>query len=319
MTTGHAPLVVYTDVVDTDIGPGRDLLHSNGFRTAVLSGTDMPTVVREAAGATALLVGYHHITAETLEALPTVKLIATQSAGTDMVDLEAARHRGVDVLNVPGAATEEVAVHALALILATLRGLPFLDRAVRQGDWDPTTEALKRPSTLTLSLIGMGQIGRRTAELARPLFGNVVGYDPNVPDDSWPSGIARDTLPATLSAGDVVSLHLPLTPQTAEMIDDDALQRMRRGAVLVNVSRGGLVDHDALVAHLDSGHLAAAALDVLPVEPPTDHQVTRHPRTIVTPHAAYLSDESARDYVRIQAQNVVDWFNRNHHPEVSNP
>ena len=303
-----APLAVYTDVVDVDPAPGAALLEQAGFAVRVLATADPERIAREAAGAVALLIGYTRVDDGLLAALPRLRIVATQSVGVDMVDLDAAGARGIWVANVPAAATEEVAVHAFAMGLSLLRGLPFLDRAVRDGRWDGAQEPLRRPSGATLGILGLGRIGRRVGLLGQGVYGRIAGHDPMVGRESWPAGVERVERDALLAAADVLSLHLPLTPETHHGIDAAALAGMRRGAFLVNVSRGALVEPRALLAALDGGGLGGAALDVLEVEPPApDDPLLRHPRTLVTPHAAYYSGDAARAYVMEQARNVVAW------------
>ena len=302
-----APLAVYTDVVEVDPAPGIRVLEAAGFDVRVLGTADPVRIAAEAADADALLIGYSRVGADLLAAMPRLGIVATQSVGYDMVDVAAAAAQGVWVSNVPGAATEEVAVHALAMALSLLRGLPLLDRAVRAGRWDAAEFPLRRPSTTTLGILGLGRIGRRLAGLAGGgVFGRVVGHDPVL--DTWPAGVERLERDALLAEADVISLHLPLTADTERLIDRAALERMRPGALLVNVARGALVDAEALLEALDTGRLGGAALDVLDTEPPAaSDPLLRHPRTLITPHAAYYSDRAAEDYVLGQARNVVAW------------
>jgi D-3-phosphoglycerate dehydrogenase len=146
------------------------------------------------------------------------------------------------------------------------------------------------------------------AALARPVFGRVVGCDPAVPAGAQPTGVEMDELDGVVASSDVLSLHVPLTPTSAGMIDARLLGRMRHGSYLVNCSRGGVVEIPALLAALDSGQLAGAALDVLPDEPPPpDAAVLRHPRTLVTPHVGFLTREAARDSTARQVDNVLAW------------
>lgn len=299
------PVAVYTDVVDTDPGPGVELLEQAGF-TVRFARTPAPAdIVTVAEDADALLLGYAEVDRSLLDALPTVRIVATQSVGHDMVDLDACRERGIWVTNVPGAATEEVASHALAMTLALLRGLPHLDRDVRAGVWDGTRHELRRLSEVTVGVVGLGRIGRRYADYVRPLVGRVVGHDPVV---TTVHGVASLELDEVLACSDVVSLHLPLTGATRGLLDSRRLGLMREGASLVNVSRAGLVDHRGLLRRLEEGHLSAAALDVLPQEPPEpDDPLVAHSRVLVTPHAAYLSAASGLDYVLEQARNVAAW------------
>jgi phosphoglycerate dehydrogenase-like enzyme len=306
-----APLAVYTDVVDVDPAPGVRLLEAAGFRVRVLRTADPARIATEAPDADALLIGYTRVDAALLAALPRVGIVATQSVGFDMVDVDAALARGVWVANVPAAATEEVAVHALAMTLSLLRGLPSYDRAVRAGRWDAAELELRRPSATTLGVLGLGRIGRRLAALAGTVHGRVIGHDPALDASAWPSGVERVGLDELLAESDVLSLHLPLTDATARIIDAAAIARMRPGAMLVNVSRGGLIDARALVDALDRGRLGGAALDVLEVEPPPPGDpLLRHPRVLLSPHAAYRSEQSAHAYVLEQARNVVEWRER---------
>jgi D-3-phosphoglycerate dehydrogenase len=306
MTTG--PVAVYTDIVDTDPRPGIELLEAAGFTVRVARSPERADILASAQDAEALLLGYARVDRELLRELPSLRIVATQSVGYDMVDIDACRERGVWLTNVPAAATEEVAVHALAMSLALLRGLPHLSRDVRAGLWDGTRHDLRRPSEMTVGVIGLGRIGRRFADLVRPIVGRVVGHDPHVREAEGVEWLGLEDL---LRTSDLVSLHLPLTAATRGILDETRLALLRRGAMLVNVSRAGLVDHDALHARLEDGHLFGAALDVLPVEPPpAGDLVVQHPSALVTPHAAYLSTTSRREYVVHQARNVVEWHLR---------
>lgn len=304
----ETPIAVYCDVVDLDPTPGVELLSAAGFDVRVLGTADPDEIAARAPDANVLLVGYGRVDGQLLDRLPRVRLVCTQSAGVDNVDLDAARARRIWVANVAAAATEEVAAHALAMALSLTRCLPQLDRDVRAGRWDGTRFSLRNPRALTLGVIGMGRIGTTLAGWASGMFGSVLGYDPAPARTAWPSTVRRLDLRDVVRTSDVLSLHLPLTRATRHLIGPDELATMPEGAVLVNVSRGELVDLDALVTCLDAGHLGGAALDVLPEEPPpVDHPALRHPRVLVTPHAAYLSPDSTAAYVREQAANAMAW------------
>jgi D-3-phosphoglycerate dehydrogenase len=244
-----------------------------------------------------------------MEALPSLRIVSVGAVGTDTVDLVAARELGVWVCNVPDAATDEVAAHALAMALALIRHIPFHDRRTRQGRWTLAGSGpLRRPTDLTLGILGVGAIGRRVAEFARPIFRRIIGSDPVVPDSAWPEFVVRGEIEEVFGESDVLSLHTPLTEQTRHLVDEARLRTVKHGSYLVNVSRGDVVDLSALVSALDEGRLAGAALDVLPQEPPDpDEPILQHPRVLITPHSAFLSEESNRDYLRNQAQNVIAW------------
>lgn len=307
------PIAVFTDTEDLDPEPGVRLLADAGFAVRVAGSRHADAVAAAAAGATALIVGYARVDAALLDRLPALRIVATMSAGHDMVDTAEARRRGLWVANLPDAATEEVAVHALAASLSLVRRLPQADAVVRSGGWSEdfaAAELPRRASDLTLGLVGLGRIARRFAALAAPVFGRIAAHDPHADRAGWPAGVERyDDLGALAGAADVLSLHVPLTPGTRGLAGDRLLSRMRPGSFLVNVSRGGLVDAPALLAALDSGRLTGAALDVLPVEPPpADDPLRGHPRIQLSPHSAYLSDTSRRSYVCGPAENVVAWY-----------
>ncbi|MER7950681.1 C-terminal binding protein [Streptomyces sp. NPDC096079] len=312
----HPPVAVFTDTEDLDPEPGMRLLAEAGFEVRVAGSRDPDVLAAAAEDAVALIVGYARVDAALLDRLPRLRVLATMSAGHDMIDTEAARRRGLWVANLPDAATEDVAVHALASALSLVRHLPRADAVVRGGGWSAEFVAPgeglplpRRASELTLGLVGFGRIARAFAALAAPVFGRVAAYDPHADPAHWPAGVERcGSLDALAATSDVLSLHLPLTPATHGLVDAELLRRMPPGGFLVNVARGELVDSEALLEAVDTGRLAGAALDVLPVEPPpADDPLRRHPRIRLSPHSAYLSDASRRAYVCEPAANVVAW------------
>jgi D-3-phosphoglycerate dehydrogenase / 2-oxoglutarate reductase len=238
-----------------------------------------------------------------------LRLVGRYGVGYDTVDVEAARERGVWVANVPDYGTEEVAVHALGMILSLLRHLPPYDRAMREGRWHPaSTGPLYRLKNLTLGVVGVGRIGGTLARRASPWFGRTLGCDPYLEEDAWPEGVEPASLEEVFSESLVVSLHAPLTQETRGVIDRDLFGRMREGSYLVNTARGGLVVMEDLLWALDEGPLAGAALDVLPQEPPPpDHPLLEKPNVILTPHAAFYSLEAEEEARTKAARNVVSW------------
>jgi phosphoglycerate dehydrogenase-like enzyme len=313
MSTKRRPVAVYTDMEDLDYSAGVALLEDNGYDVRYLGTQDPAVIADQAKDAEALLVGYAPVTAEVMDAIPGLKIIALVSMGFDNVDLVAAKERGIWVSNIPGVATEEVASHALALALAVTREIPFFQGRVAEGDWNARPDGMVfRLSQERLGLIGLGRIGSRLGELASGVFGEVIGYDPYLPDTPATremlakAGIRRTGLEEVLAESAVVSLHMPLTEETHHIINAESLSTMRPGSYLVNVSRGQLIDDEALRTAVDSGHIRGAALDVLDVEPaPADHPLMGHPRILVTPHVGFLSDYTLAEYIRIQAQNVI--------------
>ncbi|MFH8573235.1 C-terminal binding protein [Streptomyces sp. NPDC017993] len=303
------PMVVFTDPEELDVGPGVRLLTEAGFATRVVGSRDPDAIAAAARDAVALIVGYAPVDAALLDRLPGVRMLATMSAGYDMIDTAHARRLGVWVSNLPQAATEDVAVHALASALGLVRALPQADATVRGGGWNAEfAELPRRAGELTLGLMGFGRIARALARIAGPVFGRVAAYDPHAAAAGWPSDVERMGRDELVATCDVLSLHTPLTEQTRGMVDTELLSRMRPGGYLVNIARGELVEAAALLTALDGGRLRAAALDVFPVEPPApDDPLRTHPRILLSPHSAYLSDTSQRAYVCAPAENVIAW------------
>jgi D-3-phosphoglycerate dehydrogenase / 2-oxoglutarate reductase len=301
--------VLVTDAEYSSLDIESSVLAAAGHELRLGSCKTTEDVIEAGAGADAMLVQYAPITAAVFEALPRLGLVSRYGVGVDVVDTDAAQRHGVWVCNVPDYGTTEVALHAVAMLLALLRNLAGHDREVRTGHWDYHLGGeLRRPSSLTLGVVGLGRIGRMTAERAAPWFSAVVGYDPYLPDFAWPKGFERVGLLDLFARSSAVTLHLPLTEDTRGLVDVDLLARMPTGSYLVNTSRGGLVDLDALLDALDRGRLAGAALDVLPQEPPpNDHPLLSHPRALITPHVAWYSAEAEVELRRKAAQNIVDW------------
>lgn len=299
-------------VTDADYGAleiEREVLGAADHQLLAATCRTPQEVIEAAAGVDALLVQYAPITEAVFQALPRLRLVSRYGVGVDVVDIDAAGRHGVWVCNVPDYGTEEVSLHAVAMLLALLRNLAGHDREVRAGRWNHRLGGpLRRPTSLTLGVVGLGRIGRMTAERAAPWFGAVVGYDPYLPDGAWPGDVERLDLPDLFSRSSAVTLHLPLTDTTRGFVGSELLGLMPRGSYLVNTARGGLVDLDAVVDALGDGVLAAVALDVLPQEPPPEgHPLLTHPRALITPHVGWYSTEAEIELRRKAAQNIVDW------------
>jgi D-3-phosphoglycerate dehydrogenase len=243
-----------------------------------------------------LLVGTEtEVRAADFDRLPALRIVATCSVGFDHVDVEEAEHRGVWVCSVPDYCIEEVADHALALALSLLRGVVLLDREVRGGGWDwKAAGELRRIRGTRFGVVGLGRTGSALVERAAALGFDVWGADPALSDEQIAAAGARPApLHELLAACHAVSLHVALTPDTEGLIGAEELGLMPDGAVLVDTARPQLLDLDALRRELESGRLGGAALDVIPVEPPTPEQPAPvWPRLVVTPHVAWYSKEA---------------------------
>jgi D-3-phosphoglycerate dehydrogenase len=261
------------------------------------------------AGAQVAFVNFAPVTGTVLAAMAPGATVIRYGIGYDNVDVDAARRIGVSVANVPDYGTETVADHAVACLLALLRRLPAYDRAIRTDGWVTPAGLGSLPglASTTVGLIGIGSIGLAVKSRLRAFGITVLAHDPYADGDELAAhGVRLVDLPELLASSHAVSLHAPLVPATQHLIDAGAFERMRPGAVLVNTSRGGLVDHDALADALASGHLAAAALDVFEPEPlPPDSRLRQFPQVLLTPHAAFFSDDSVAALQRLAAEEAA--------------
>ncbi|KQW04187.1 C-terminal binding protein [Streptomyces sp. Root369] len=238
-----------------------------------------------------------------VEASPDLRIVARLGVGLDNIAVDTATERGVWVTNVPDYCVDEVSDHAVGMVLAWTRGLAVLDREVRRGRWDPAGARLRRLSTLTCGIVGFGRIGRATARKLGAFGCRILAHDPHPPKDA--PGVELVNLQELLRRSDAVILHVPLTPGTHHLIGADQLALMKPGGLLVNVSRGGLVDTDAVIKALDGGQLDGAAFDVLESEPHVPAGLLDQPGALLTPHVAFSSDASVTELRRRAAEEVV--------------
>lgn len=252
--------------------------------------------------AEALIVrGDATVTADDIAAAPNLRVIGRSGIGVDNVDVAAASTRGIPVVVAPGAGARAVAEGAFALALALIKRLPELDRAVREGDWELRDRAeIGDVVGATVGIVGYGRIGRELADLARSVGMHVLAYDPNVDEAATP-------LDVVFELSDVVSLHVPLNDETRGLVGPALLGRAKRGLILVNTARGGLVSSlDDLLDALESGRLGGVGLDVFDEEPPDpSHPLFAHPRVLVTPHALGLTRSSREAVFRTMAEGVA--------------
>jgi glycerate dehydrogenase len=274
--------------------------------------TGRDDVVARAAGAEIVVTNKTVLRSEALARLDRLRLIAVLATGYDNVDLAAARARGVTVCNVPAYATDSVAQHVFALLLELCQRVGAHDAAIRQGEWQRAREFcfwLSAPVELrglVMGAVGLGRIGRRTAELANAFGMNVVATVRSTPEPaSVPSFVSLVSMDELFALSDVVSLHCPLTAETERLVDVRRLALMKRSAFLVNTARGRLIDEAALAAALCSGQLAGAALDTVAREPiAEDNPLLAAPNCIITPHMAWASLAARRRLMLATAENI---------------
>lgn len=276
--------------------------------------TDPQDVIPRLAGASVAIINKVRLDAATLAALPDLRLIAVTATGTDVVDGAAAASQGIAVRNVVGYAGTSVAEHVIMLIFALVRGLVPHRDAVIDGTWERGktfcvfASPVRDLAGLRLGLFGSGAIAQAVADRARALGLDVVfaGRRGAAPG---PGKLAFDEVLAT---SDIISLHCPLTDETRHMLDGPTLATMKAGAIIINTARGALIDLDALEGALASGHIGGAGLDVAPVEPPPPGapilRLARRPEVIVTPHAAWSSQQAIAVLAQRTGANIADFL-----------
>jgi phosphoglycerate dehydrogenase-like enzyme len=272
---------------------------------AVVGEDDRPAFLREMADADVLLHVLEPVAAAVIEAAPRLGLIQKIGVGVNTIDLDAARRRGVAVCNMPGSNSQAVAEATLLLMLAALRRAVAFDRLTREGlGWRMDAGVFDQVGELggrTVGLVGYGAIPQRLAPVLRALGADIL-YTSRTPK----AGAIGEWCPLAvlLARSDVVSLHVPLTEETARLIDADSLSRMKPGAVLVNTARGGLVDEAALAAALRSGRIRAAGLDVFAQEPAAaSNPLFALDNVVVAPHVAWLTPETLERSIHVAMEN----------------
>ncbi|MGP8078322.1 MAG: hydroxyacid dehydrogenase [Thermoplasmata archaeon] len=281
-------LVVIADPID---GPSVERLRSGPCRVVDAS-ADPATLADHLSEAWGLIVRSRtKVTAALIARAPHLELVARAGVGVDNVDLSATGARGIRVVNAPGAATASVAELTVALYLDLVRGLYPAIASTKAGRWERGTHGHEL-SGKTVGFVGYGRIAREVARRLVPFGVRSLAFDPFVPRSS--DATEMRPLDELLAAADIVSVHAAVTPENHHLIDARALGKMRPGAFLVNVARGALVDEAALLAALQSGRLAGAALDVFEKEPPVAPELLAHPRLLATPHVGASTEEAQR-------------------------
>ena len=258
--------------------------------------------------ASALIVGNVKIDAGVLAQLPHCLAIVKPAVGVDNIDIAAATEEGICIANVPDYGTDEVATHAMALLLNSIRYVDAIAADVRAGRWQPKPPyPIRRSAGRTLGIVGFGRIGRSVARKASGFGWRILAYDPYLPTEQLGGhGVEAVDLDTLLAQSDLVTLHLPLTEETRGLIDARALAKMQPTAFLVNTARGGIVDSEALHDAVETGRIAGAAVDVVDAEPPgADHPLLRSDGILVTAHVAWYSQQAFADVQMKAVQEVA--------------
>lgn len=300
--------IVVTDaatVADADVQ--LDFLHQFGDVT-IYDLTAQDDVAARIADADIVLINKCAITATEIAAAPHLKLVGLFATGYNNVDIAAAEARGITVCNVPNYSTEAVAQHTFALILGLINRVADYNRTVAEGDWIRSRTFAYFPFPLaelcgkTIGIVGYGAIGRRVADIARAFGMRVAVYARRDVNDPTVQQMSFDDL---LAVSDIVTMHCPLNADSIDMMDAAAFAKMKKGALFINTSRGGVVVEEALRAALDSGHLGGAGLDVLRQEPmAADCPLYGAPRCLITPHIAWAGVDTRRRLIGVVEDNI---------------
>jgi D-3-phosphoglycerate dehydrogenase / 2-oxoglutarate reductase len=302
------PLIAVTDSVFPSLDPAMAALKRIDPEIRMAKSRSASDILDVARGADGVFVTYAKLPGELLQQFERCKVIGRFGLGVDNIDVKTAAALGIVVTYVPDYCLQEVSDHAMALLLAAARKIPFSNALVQAGRWEiPAVVPMRRLEGQTLGLVGFGNIPRRVAPKAMAFGLKVVAYDPYaLADTAHAAGVQPVGFEQLLAISDYVSLHAPLTPQTRGMFNADALSKMKKGAYLINTARGPLIDEPALIAALDSGHLGGAALDVVATEPlAKGSSLLGRANVILTPHTAFYSVEALEELQTKCASDVA--------------
>ena len=300
--------VLVSDAKVLDLETHGDPLEAVDARIETTDAKRPDELVEAAEGADALIVdALTQVTREVLEGVDSLRVVGRGGIGVDNIDVGAAADNGVTVVNVPDYALEEVSTHSLGLLLGCLRRLGRYDRAVKGGEWDWALGApIHRFRDETVGLVAFGEIARRLASKLRGFDVDVVAADPYVSEAEMEEfGVERVGFDELLGRARYVSVHAPLTDETRGLFDADAFGAMRDGSILINTARGPIVDEAALADALENGPLAAAGLDVREEEPPGTSPLHDRDDVLLTPHAAWYSEESRAELSHTVSEDVA--------------
>ena len=266
-------------------------------------------------GCDGCVAGLDPFSKRVIENAGALKVISRYGAGVDNVDLAAAKAKNIAVCNTPGVNAQAVADLAIALLLCLVRQLPFLDRKTREGQWIRSIgiELYEK----TFGILGLGAVGKAVARRAGGFSMRILACDPDMDTEyARANGITAVTFEELLRESDFLSLHLPLKADTRYVISAEAMQSMKKGAIIINTARGGIIDEAAAAALLESGHLGGLGLDVYETEPPRDSAFFRMDNVILTPHTAAHTAEAVAAMAALSVQNLIDVLSGRDCPNV---
>lgn len=297
----------------------RSLLHEWNVKDVELVDQKGSDILKDLHDYDGLVTEYTLISREILEKLPNLKIIALQSIGYDEIDVNAARELGIDVTNAPGYCAEDVATHAMALLLSLVRQISFFNEETHKGNWDCFAgKKMFRLSGKTAGLVSFGNIPQKVAPMLQGFGIHVVSFDPGRTQEFMQErGVIKcDTLDELLEQSDMVFLHTPLLKNTMHMINKETIGKMKDGAFIINVSRGALIDETSLLEALKRGKIAGAGLDVLENEKERTSELFLMPNVVITPHVAFLSEDSLKQSRKMALEQLVMKLVKNEKPTL---
>ena len=302
--------ILVCDPIDVE---GVEKLRREGFEVDVKSSIKQAELEKVVAGYNALVVRSRtKVTKQLLEKGGRLKVVGRVGSGVDNIDSKAAEKRGIAVLNTPEAPSDSVAELTIGLILAIARRISFADRSMKDGKWAKKELKGSLLNSKTLGLIGLGNIGAKVAKIAKALGMKIVVFKRTPPSRELLELLEAEFVPLDelLRRSDVVSVHVPLTAQTAGMIGEKELSLVKKGAILINTSRGGIVDEDALLKALKSGRLGGAGLDVFCVEPSNNLELIQLSNVVCTPHIGAQTKEAQKAASVLLAEKIIQFFRK---------
>jgi D-3-phosphoglycerate dehydrogenase len=306
LMTADRQTVFITDYAWPDLEIEREVIEGAGYRLVAgpatpSSAAHIESLVEQHRPA-GILTNWAPVSARAVGLSPNLRIIGRLGVGLDNIAVDEATRRGIWVTNVPDYCFEEVADHSVGMLLSFTRGLMHFDREVKAGRWEPSTARLRRLRTMTVGILGYGRIGRSTAQKLNGFGARVLAYTRSSKEEQGVEFVPLDKL---LRESEALIVHIPLTPETRHLLNRERLASMKKGAFIVNVSRGSVIDTDALIEALRSGHIGGAALDVLEDEPNVPPALLELPNVVLTPHIAFTSDASLRELRTWASEEIV--------------
>ncbi len=303
--------VILTGTVLPDSDVEKEIVEEAGANLRIEDVSSKEELIESATDPIGIMTIETEIDESVMDAFPNLEFISVHGIGVDMVDVEAATDRGIPVFNTPHYCLEEVATHTMSLILACERRICQYNSDVKSGGWDYKLEGpITRLSTKTVGVVGLGDIGLEVVKRIRGFGVDIVGYDPYVSEEEIDEyGVEKVDFDSLCERADIITVHTPLTESTRHLLDASAFDTMQSGVTLVNAARGGIIDQTALYEALEDGTVSYAGLDVLESEPPEDDRILNLDNVVITPHAAWYSEDALTELQRTAGENVATFLN----------